>query len=307
MMSRQTGRDAALERQRILTTALQTAPAGLLIETFKLFLLPSCFACMGGLTMKFEFSKKFKLLSVVLLVVGVVSVAFAYSFQRANGVKFRHAKGFTIVTKETVTMNDPRMQAEPGQADYVITARYQKSDGTWKEVRTAYKSNGKVLREHIQFGIPSQGVFEIEKDHGVLHFISQMPPKEETSIVPINDGHDNKRFSRDDIVQGFKTYVLHYVVANDGSYEDEYYAPDLDGYPIKSFKFAPYGSSVTEPLQITLGDPDESVFGSLPNFLVDYDRFEKKIQAIEDDGHHETAEAMRRQLEQERAKKIKEQ
>src|SRR5882762_5902971 len=176
--------------------------------------------------MDFEFSKRFKLLSIVVLVIGVVSAAVAYSFQRANSLKLRHAKGFTIVTKETVTMNDPSMQSEPGQADYVITARYQKSDGTWKEVRTAYKTNGTALREAIQFGIPGRGVFQVDKERGVLNFISQMPPKEETSYVPINDGHDNKRFSRDDIVQGYKTYVLHYVVAEDGSYEDEYYAPD---------------------------------------------------------------------------------
>ncbi len=46
---------------------------------------------------------------------------------------------------------------------YLITARYQKSDGTWKEVRTAYKFSGKVL-ENIQFGIPGQGVFQVDKD-----------------------------------------------------------------------------------------------------------------------------------------------
>lgn len=205
------------------------------------------------------------------------------------------------------SMNDPSMQSEPGQADYVITARYQKSDGTWKEVRTAYKTNGKVLREAIQFGIPGRGAFEVDKRHGVLDFISSMPPKEVTSYVPITDGHEHPRFIRHDIVQGYKTYVLHYVVGEDGSYEDEYYAPDLDGYPIKSFKFASYGSSITEAMQITLGDPDESVFGSLPNWLVDYDRFKKSIQAIEDDGHHETAEAMRRELEKEPTKKIRDQ
>ena len=253
--------------------------------------------------MEFQFGGKFKLLAVVLLVGGVVSVTLAYSWQRANGPARRPAKGFTLITKETVTLKDPAAQAEARQADYVITARYQKSDGTWKEVRTAYKSSGKVLREDITFGLPGQGVFQVDKDQGVLHYLSQMPPKEETSYVAITDGHDNPRFSRDDIVQGYKTYVLHYVVADDGSYEDEYYAPDLDGSMIKSIKSSPYGSSVTEAIQITQGDPDESVFGSLPDLVVNYDRFEKKIKAIEADGRHETAEALRRELQQERAKK----
>jgi len=252
--------------------------------------------------MKFEFSKKFKLLSVVLLVVGIFSVTVAYSWQQTKGVKLRPAKAFTLITKETVTLKDPAAQAEPGQADYYITARYHKSDGTWKEVRTAYKSNGKVLRENITFGLPGQGVFQVDKDQGVLHFLSQMPPKEETSYVAITDGHEDPRFSRDDIVQGYKTYVLHNVIGDDGSYEDEYHAPDLDGFTIKSVESSPYGSSVTEAIQITLGDPDESVFASLPNLVVDCDRFEKKIKAIEADGRHETAEALRRELQQERAK-----
>lgn len=257
--------------------------------------------------MHFQFSYKLKLMSVALFVTGIVSVAVAYSLHGGNGLTRRHAKGFTIVKKETVTMNDPSVQAEPRQADYVITARYQKSDGTWKEVITAYKSNGKVLRENITFGLPGQGVFKIDKDRGVLDFISSMPPKEETSYVTITDGSQHPRFTRHELVQGYKTYVLHTVVDEDGSYEDEYYAPDLDGYPIKSFKWAPYGSSVTEAMQIVLGDPEESVFGDFPTGLVDYDRFKKKIQAAEDDGHHETAEAMRRELERELAKKIKDQ
>jgi hypothetical protein len=253
------------------------------------------------------FSKKFKLLTVVLLLVGVVSAAVAYSLQRANSVKLRHAKGLTIVTKETVTMNDPSMQAATGQADYIITARYQKSDGTWKQVRTAYKSNGEVIRKDIGFGIPGQAAYQVDTARGVLNFLSSMPPKEVTSYVQITDGHDNPRFLRDETVQGYNTYVVHDIVGEDGSYEDEYYAPDLDGCLIKSFKFAPYGSSVTEAIQITLGDPDDSVFSSLPNLVVDYDHFRKKIQAIESDGHHETAEALRRELERELAKKIKDQ
>ena len=107
----------------------------------------------------------------MLLVVGVLSVTIAYSWQQTKHLKLRPAKAFTLITKEIVTLKDPAAQAKPGQADYVITARYQKSDGAWKEVRTAYKSNGKVLRENITFGVPGQGVFQVDKDQGVLHYL----------------------------------------------------------------------------------------------------------------------------------------
>ena len=110
----------------------------------------------------------------------------------------------------------------------------------------------------------------------------------------------------DAVVQGYKTYVLHYA-EDDGSYQDDYCAVDLDGYAIKSVKVTPRGSSVTEATQITPGDPDDRVFGSLPHWLVKYDRFKEKIAALEDDGKHEAAEAMRRELEQQLAKHIRQQ
>jgi hypothetical protein len=211
----------------------------------------------------------------------------------------RRAKGLTIVTKETIRLHDPKMQALPQQADYVITVRSQKSDGTWKEVRTRYKVDGSVLSETTNFGIPGEGAFQFDKARGELEFLSPMPPKETTSYVPITDGHNHPRYVRDEVVQGYQTYVLHYEVDKAGSYEDEYYAPELDNYPIRSVKIAPHGVSVTELVQITLGDPDESVFTSLPKGSVKYEHFKQKMKALEDDGMHEAAGAMQRELEQE--------
>jgi len=250
------------------------------------------------------FSKRTKLLSIVIFVIGVVSASVAFTLQPAKGKRLRPAKGFTIVLKETISLNDPKWQAEAGQADYVITTRYQKSDGTWKEVRTAYKANGKVLRKNIQFGIPGKGVYDIDRSRMTLNFISSMPPKEETSFVAATDGHDHRLFARDEVVQGYRTYVLHYVLDKDGTYEEEYYAPELNNYPIRGFKSAPYGHSVTEMLSVTLGDPDESVFASLPQWSVDYAQFERKIQAIADDGKPETAAALQRELKEQIAKEI---
>lgn len=255
--------------------------------------------------MKHRFSKQMKVLSIVLLVVGMVSAALAYSLKKVNGLKVRHAKGFTLVTKETITLNDPAEQAQPQQADYVITTTYRRSDGAWKTVKAAYKADGALLRKDVGFGLPGRGVFQIDSAQGVLNFLSSMPPKETTSYVAIRDGHDEPRFSRDEVVRGYKTYVLHYDLAGDGTYEEEYYAPELDYYALKGVKVAPYGSSVTEMIQLTLGEPDESVFASLPNLLVNYDHFKKKIEAVEADGNREAAEGLRRDLEQQMAKEMK--
>lgn len=247
--------------------------------------------------MTFRFSRHMRVLSLALFFSGVVSASLAFALRPTKVVNRRPAKGFTIVTKETITLDDPKWQSQPQQADYVITTRYQKSDGTWKEVRTAHKANGNLLRKNIQLGIPGRGVYEIDKDRLMLNFISSMPPKETTSFVAITDGHDHPNFLKDEVVSGYRTYALHYTIDKDGSYEDEYYAPDLDGYPIRSVKSAPYGNSVTEVVTITLGDPDASIFAPLPNWVVNYEQYESKIQALIDDGKQETAEALRRELQ----------
>ena len=252
--------------------------------------------------MEIKVLKDIRLVSIALLIAGVVSVAIVYALPQTKGGRTRHAKGFTIVTKETITLSDSKMQSRPQQADYVTTVRYQKSDGTWKEVITASKLNGDVLRETISFGIPGDGVYQIDKASGQLNFLSAMPPRETTSYVVISDGHEHPRFLKDDVVEGYKTYVLHYEIDHDGSYQDEYCAPDLDGYPIRTVKVAPHGVSVTEMVQITMGDPDESVFASLPNSKVNYDHFKKKIAALDREGSHKATAAMRLDLEQQLSK-----
>ena len=227
--------------------------------------------------MKGTVSRKARLLAIAVFAGGLVSTVVAYSLP-PKALQTRPAKGFTLVTKETIKLNDPKMQANPQQADYAVTVRSQKSDGTWKEVRTRYKSDGRVLNEITTFGIPGNGVFQ-DAGKGELQFLSAMPATEITSSVPIVDGHKDPRFVRDEVVQGYDTYVLHYEVDKNGSYEEEYYAPELDNYPIRGVKVAPYGVSVMEMVDIRLGDPDEAVFTSLPQGRVKYEIFRDKMKA----------------------------
>jgi hypothetical protein len=240
-------------------------------------------------------SRRFRVLSIALFLTGVVSAVIAYALP-SKGPKTRPAKGFTIVTKETIKLSDPKAQANPLQSDYVITVRNQKSDGTWKEVRTAYKNDGKVIREQTSFGIPGNGVFQ-DSGKGELEFLSAMPSTDVTSFVPIVDSHSDPRFVREEVVQGYNCYVLRYEVDKNGSYEEEYYAPELNNYPIRSVKVAPYGVSTTEMVQMTLGNPADEVFTSVPQKPVKYDAFKNKMKAMEDDGKHEAADAMRRDLD----------
>lgn len=225
--------------------------------------------------------RKIRLLLIMLIVAGVVSAAIAFARPQKD-LKMRRARDFTIVTKETIKLHDPKMQAHPQQADYVVTVRSQRSDGAWKEVRTRYKSGGTVLSETTTFGIPGEGAFQVGNVSRELEFLSAMPSREITSYVPVTDGRSDPRYVRDEVVQGYSTYVLHYKVDKNGSYEEEYFAPELDNYPIRSVKVAPYGIAVTEMLQLIPGEPAEEVFTSLPKGLVKYDHFNQKIKNLED-------------------------
>jgi hypothetical protein len=239
-------------------------------------------------------SRRIRVFSIVLCVIGVVSAVIAYALP-PKGPKTRPAKGFTIVTKETIKLHDPKAQADPRQSDYVITVRSQKSDGTWKEVRTAYKNDGKVIKEQSAFGIPGDGVFQ-DSGNGELEFLSAMPGTEVTSLVPVTDSHSDPRFVRDEVVQGYNCYVLRYEVDQNGSYEEDYYAPELNNFPIRAVKVAPHGVSITEMVQLTLGNPADDKLTPVRK-PVKYDAFNNKMKALQDEGKHEAAEGMRRDLE----------
>lgn len=248
-----------------------------------------------------SFSVRLKLLSVGLLIVGMVSAVLAYSLKQSNNVNRRPARGFTLITKETAT---PTRAPEAGAvaSGYRLTTRYQRSDGTWKQARVYYNDEGKAFREDIAFGIPGKGVFQLDQTRGTMNFISSMPPKEETSFIEITDEKKHANFLKDEVVQGFATHVLRFP-DQDGGYVEIYRAPELNDLPIKRITVSNDGYSVEEAVEIKLGDPDARVFENLPNWFVRYERFEEKIQAMEDSGMPEAAKAMRQVLERELAKR----
>lgn len=196
-------------------------------------------------------------------------------------------------------------QPFPGEITHSDAIRYQRSDGTFKVVQTYYYADGAVAKKSILFGIPGQGVFSLSNSKGPLEFLSAMRPKEQTSYVRVNDGHSQPNFVRDDWVQGHQTYVLRFP-DNEGGYIETYYAPELDGEPLRSVSVSAGGISIEEFIQLRLGEPDDKVFGPLPKLLVNYDLFRSKIATMEEAGKHEAAEALQRELDQQIAKQMQE-
>jgi hypothetical protein len=238
--------------------------------------------------------RKLRVLSVALFLLGLLSVSIAFALQQSNGKRPR--RGFMLVTKQTSVPSDGAQHI-----GHTIVVRYQKSNGSWRQVRTTRDGEGKTLKRDITVGVPGQGVFKVNKDQAALEFLSSMPPKEVSSYVAIIDGRNDPSYLKDDWVAGYKTYVLRFC-GDDGGYTDLYHAPDLNGHVIKMVAVTPFGISVEEPIEIKIGDPDDRVFGPLPKWLVNYDRFKEKIATLEEKGKHGSAEAMRRELAQQIAK-----
>lgn len=240
---------------------------------------------------------RLKLISISILILGLVSAAVAFSVHRRSN-KLRHAKGFTLITRETNMLFVPR-QPQALEPTYAETVRYQKSDGSWKAVRTLYDQAGKIVKKDVTSGIPGEGVFRIDEANQSLDFISSMPSKETTSYVRVDDGHSHPNFLRDDLVQGYQTYVVRFP-DQEGGYTDAYLAPELDGKPIRKVTVSTVGVFIEDLVQVEAGDPSEDI--SLPTFAVNYDTFRRKIANEQRIGKPDIAESMQRQLSEHIAK-----
>lgn len=242
--------------------------------------------------MRYLFSKRMKALSIVVFLIGTGTAILAYSINREK--KLKPAVGFTMFSKQTITHSDG------GEAEQGFTeVRYQKSDKSWKQVSTYVSPDGKVKKENITFGQVGRGVFQVDKANKVLHFMSTM----DACAAVATDLRKDEHYVRDDSVLGYETQVLRFTEDDGSGYTDEYCAPDFQNLPIKSVSVSENRTSIIEPVQIQVGEPSEEEFRSLPDWPIRYDRYEAKIQAIENAGNHEGAEQMRQVLKQQRQQK----
>jgi hypothetical protein len=174
--------------------------------------------------MSYIFSNRFKTLSITVFLLGAVTAGFAYSVKLAQRPK--PAIGFTITSRQTAALVDGT------PAGSITEVRYQKSDGSWKQVRTYFGPDGKMLKEDIGFGQSGRGVFHVDKENKALQFLSQM--EVQTVNKAAYDRHKDEKFVRDDTVLGYKTEVLRFTQDDGSGYTDKYFAPALQGLPIKS-------------------------------------------------------------------------
>ncbi len=234
-------------------------------------------------------SQKFRLLSIIVFLAGLLTLAFVLVRRYIINAPFTPA--FTITSTEVLTIpGDPKT---PFRQQTIV--RYQKASGDWKEVKTIYNPDGSVRGTTTNVAQAGRGVFQIDDAKRVLVFISAMPQ----AVRPITEETLRKdpHFTRTESVSGYLTYVLHFPDSTGSGYSDSYVAPSLQGLPIKMVDADSQATSVIEPLKIEMGEP-QGVSFAFPDYPVSYDFYQKKIQAAEAAGHAQDAERMRQVLRQ---------
>jgi hypothetical protein len=230
-----------------------------------------------------------RLISVTIFVMGAMTASLAYAINYT-----RRPNGFTMTSRQV---------HQPADGSPVLVAeieRYQKSDGSWRLTTTYYNADGTIRKVDNGFGQLGRGVFQVNEKAMRLNFISPMSPQ--AHVVSASDMRKDPNFVREESVLGYETFVSRQP-GEDGAYAEVYRAPALQGMPIKIIFSSEAGTTVIEPIRIALGEPSEAVFTAMPDYQVNYEHFENKIQGIEESGQYETAKQMRQELQNIKSKK----
>jgi hypothetical protein len=230
---------------------------------------------------------KFRLLSLLVLVLGLATASLAvWRLRTPTPI----GSGFILHSKMT-------FRAATGGPTEVrgSRVRYQKSDGSFKQITSYLNVDGKPNRTVTLLGLLGRGVFEFAQNDQAIAFVSamrsQIPPVSETELRKIH--HHNAL--RDATVLGYKTLVVRLPGDSPDSYTELYHAIDLQGFQIKTVSVSDAGTSIFEPTKIEAQEPSSENF-DLPKLPISYERFEQKIKALEESGQTDTAELMRQQL-----------
>jgi len=242
--------------------------------------------------MKHIFSNKMRLFSLTVFLLGLVTFGLAFSLKHSKSTQRVESFGFTITSTQTITTTndgDKRLVA--------IKIRYQKSTGDWKLVTTYYNPDGTIANNDTGFGQIGKGVFRVDDKQKALDILSPMDSGS-SSRLSAQTLQNSPDFLKEDNILGYKTFVHHIKGGDGGGYEEIYYAPDLQGLPIKHVFVSEAGEEVIEPIIIEKGEPSESVFKLPTDYKIEFNTLLMKIENMEAKGQHDGAERTRKFIQQ---------
>lgn len=234
--------------------------------------------------MKTILAHKLRFASLAVLGLGVVALILAYQ-SRATSQEGR--QGFTLYSTMTTIMQDGS-QAITGNR-----IRYQRADGSFKQVTNYLAPDGTVTKTDILFGSPNRGVFLVEERAKKIQFLSSL--SEKSIALSEKDLHSSHRnIVREETLMGYRVLVAR--DGDDSTYTELYHAPSLMGFQIKTVSVGPDSTLKIEPTKIVPGNPAASEIAKVPRYPMAYDLFEEKIKTVEERGGVEAAQQMRETL-----------
>ncbi|SRR6266542_1443002 len=232
-----------------------------------------------------RFASHLPVIAVGVLILGVVftGVGLTVRHHRRVGVQ-TPVTAFKMVSKQTLFTNDGKAVLR-----FVLT-RLQKSDGSWKNVTDAYNEDGSVRETNQMFGITGRGVFAVNERQHSLIFKSQKAH----AFHQLNEEamrNDAATYLGEQMILGFRC-----LGQRDPSDTETYISPAL-AFPLREVITTDKGRIVTEAVKIDLGEPNETEFGAIPNYPVDYSFYDQLIVDTDKRGQRDLANQMR-QVEQ---------
>lgn len=171
--------------------------------------------------------------------------------------------------------------------------RWQKSDGSWKEMTTNYDKDGNIAETYNKYAINGRGLFGVNEKKKQLQFLSSRP-----DVIPAfseETFRKNPRFGGESALLGYKT-LIERIDEGDGELTEFHRAPELNGFIVKIFSTSADGSkTVIEATDIIIAEFSDSEYGVMPEYPVVYDSYKKAVDATKDSNPN-TAKEMEKNL-----------
>ena len=196
---------------------------------------------------------------ITLTLLALTFIAHTPTSARAMPQQARHP-AFTLVSRVTT---------HPAGDDKEVVEQtlYVSSDGSTRLIRK--EEDGSLLSDSIYES--GRGSFHVNHDGRRLHKRYGVPPEASAGPLPTAESlRADPNFVRTEQLLGYTAYVIREVVGGVGSGTgrapeemrfESYYAPELGKTPLKVVHYrGGQVFSATEPVSVTFGEPDASLF-----------------------------------------------
>lgn len=236
-----------------------------------------------------NYQKILKPVAVIIFLLGLVAFVISYRNPSAQTIGSGKAMpSFTATYSQTFT---PSGSERPWVQSRI--ERWQKSDGSWKEITTDYDKEGVTIGTYTKYAVNGRGLFRIAENDKQLRFLSARP-----DVIPAFSQESFRKspnFSGESAVVGYKT-LIERITQEDGSTTEFHHAPELNGLVMKIISTSEAGITVIEATEIQIRTISDSEYGVMPDYPVVYDSYKNASDSTRANGNPDAAKEMEKNI-----------